>query len=152
VHAGSSIMPGKVNPSLAECLNMICFNMMGNDVSVAMAAQAGQFELNVMLPGMLKCVLDSTDMLNNFLPIFTSNMIDGLQANRKKLESYIQKSPVLVTLLNPYIGYQKAAEVYKESLSTNKSIREVILSKGLMTKEDLDKALTIDKLLGKNHE
>jgi aspartate ammonia-lyase len=151
VHAGSSIMPGKVNPSLAECLNMICFNMMGNDVSVAMAAQAGQFELNVMLPGMLKCVLDSTDMLNNFLPIFTSNMIDGLQANRKKLESYIQKSPVLVTLLNPYIGYQKAAEVYKESLSTNKSIREVILSKGLMTKEDLDKALTIDKLLGKNH-
>ena len=151
VHAGSSIMPGKVNPSLAECLNMICFNMIGNDVSVAMAAQAGQFELNVMLPGMLKCVLDSTDMLNNFLPIFTSNMIDGLQANRKKLESYIEKSPVLVTLLNPYIGYQKAAEVYKESLRTNKSIREVILSKGFMTKEDLDKALTIDNLLGKNH-
>ena len=144
-------MPGKVNPSLAECLNMICFNMIGNDVSVAMAAQAGQFELNVMLPGMLKCVLDSTDMLNNFLPIFTSNMIDGLQANRKKLESYIEKSPVLVTLLNPYIGYQKAAEVYKESLKTNKSIREVILSKGFMTKEDLDNALTIDNLLGKNH-
>jgi aspartate ammonia-lyase len=151
VHAGSSIMPGKVNPSLAECLNMICFNLIGNDVSVAMAAQAGQFELNVMLPGMLKCVLDSTDMLNNFLPIFTSNMIDGLQANRKKLESYIEKSPVLVTLLNPYIGYQKAAEVYKESLRTNKSIREVILSKGFMTKEDLDKALAIDNLLGKNH-
>jgi aspartate ammonia-lyase len=74
-----------------------------------------------------------------------------LQANRKKLESYIEKSPVLVTLLNPYIGYQKAAEVYKESLRTNKSIREVILSKGFMTKEDLDKALTIDNLLGKNH-
>ena len=104
-----------------------------------------------MLPGMLKCVLDSTDMLNNFLPIFTSNMIDGLQANRKKSKSYIEKSPVLVTLLNPYIGYQKAAEVYKESLRTNKSIREVILSKGFMTKEDLDKALTIDNLLGKNH-
>jgi len=150
VHAGSSIMPGKVNPSLAECLNMICFNIIGNDVSVAMAAQAGQFELNVMLPGMLKCILDSTDMLNNFLPIFTSNMIDGLQANRKKLESSIEKSPVLVTLLNPYIGYQKAAEIYKESFETNKSIREVILSKGLMTKQDLDQALSKNNLLGKN--
>ena len=150
VHAGSSIMPGKVNPSLAKCLNMICFNIIGNDVSVAMAAQAGQFELNVMLPGMLKCILDSTDMLNNFLPIFTSNMIDGLQANRKTLESSIEKSPVLVTLLNPYIGYQKAAEIYKESLKTNKSIREVILSKGLMTKKDLDQALSKNNLLGKN--
>jgi aspartate ammonia-lyase len=151
VHAGSSIMPGKVNPSLAECLNMICFIVLGNDISVAMAAQAGQFELNVMLPGMLKCVLDSTDMLNNFLPIFASNMIDGLQANKTKLESYIEKSPVLVTLLNPYIGYQKAAEIYKESLNTNKSIREIILSKGLMTKEDLDKALSKNNILGKNH-
>jgi aspartate ammonia-lyase len=151
VHAGSSIMPGKVNPSLAECLNMICFNIIGNDVSVAMAAQAGQFELNVMLPGMLKCVLDSTDMLNNFLPIFTSNMIDGLQVNRKKLESSIEESPVLVTLLNPYIGYQKAAEIYKESLMTKKSIRDVILGKGLMTKEDLDQALSKDSLLGANH-
>jgi aspartate ammonia-lyase len=151
VHAGSSIMPGKVNPSLAECLNMICFNIIGNDVSVAIAAQAGQFELNVMLPGMLKCVLDSTDMLNNFLPIFTSNMIDGLQVNRKKLESSIEESPVLVTLLNPYIGYQKAAEIYKESLMTKKSIRDVILGKGLMTKEDLDQALSKDNLLGESH-
>jgi aspartate ammonia-lyase len=151
VHAGSSIMPGKVNPSLAECLNMICFNIIGNDVSVAIAAQAGQFELNVMLPGMLKCVLDSTDTLNNFLPIFTSNMIDGLQVNRKKLESSIEESPVLVTLLNPYIGYQKAAEIYKESLMTKKSIRDVILGKGLMTKEDLDQALSKDNLLGESH-
>ena len=151
VHAGSSIMPGKVNPSLAECLNMICFNIIGNDVSVAMAAQAGQFELNVMLPGMLKCVLDSTDMLNNFLPIFASNMIDGLQVNRKELESSIEQSPVLVTLLNPYIGYQKAAEIYKESLKTKRSIRDVILGKGLMTKEDLDQALSKDSLLGENH-
>jgi aspartate ammonia-lyase len=151
VHAGSSIMPGKVNPSLAECLNMICFNILGNDVSVAVAAQAGQFELNVMLPGMLKCVLDSTDMLNNFLPIFTFNMIDGLQVNKKRLESSIEESPVLVTLLNPYIGYQKAAEVYKESLKTKKSIRDVILSEGLMTKEDLDRALSKDNLLGEGH-
>lgn len=148
VHAGSSIMPGKVNPSLAECLNMVCFNVIGNDVSVAMAAQAGQFELNVMLPGMLKCVLDSTDMLKNFLPIFAANMIDGIEANKEKLASYIEKSPVLVTLLNPYIGYLKAAEIYKESLKTNKSIRELVIEKKLMTKEQLDKALSKKSILG----
>jgi aspartate ammonia-lyase len=148
VHAGSSIMPGKVNPSLAECLNMVCFNIIGNDVSVAMAAQAGQFELNVMLPGMLKCVLDSTDMLKNFLPIFAANLVDGIEANKDRLESYIQKSPVLVTLLNPYIGYLKAAEIYKESLKTNKSIRELVLSKGLMTKEQIDKVLSKKNILG----
>jgi aspartate ammonia-lyase len=148
VHAGSSIMPGKVNPSLAECLNMICFNVMGNDVSVAMAAQAGQFELNVMLPGMLKCMLDSTDMLKNFLPIFASNMLDGLQANKAQLASYIDKSPVLVTLLNPYIGYLKAAEVYKESLKTGRSIKDLVLEKKLMTQEQLDKALSKENILG----
>ena len=148
VHAGSSIMPGKVNPSLAECLNMVCFDIIGNDVSVAMAAQASQFELNVMLPGMLKCMLDSTDMLKNFLPIFAANMIDGIEANREKLESYVEKSPVLATLLNPYIGYLKAAEIYKESLKTNKNIRELVLSKGLMTKEQLDKALSKENILG----
>jgi aspartate ammonia-lyase len=148
VHAGSSIMPGKVNPSLAECLNMVCFNVIGNDVSVAMAAQAGQFELNVMLPGMLKCVLDSTDMLKNFLPIFAANMVDGIEANRDKLASYIEKSPVLVTLLNPYIGYLKAAEIYKESLKTGKSIRQLVLEKKLMTPEQLDKALSKKNILG----
>ena len=148
VHAGSSIMPGKVNPSLAECLNMVCFNIIGNDVAVAMAAQAGQFELNVMLPGMLKCMLDSTDMLKNFLPIFAENMVDGIKANKETLASYIEKSPVLVTLLNPYIGYLKAAEIYKESLKTNKSIRELVLGKGLMKKEQLDKALSKENILG----
>ncbi|MGI0037754.1 MAG: aspartate ammonia-lyase [Nitrososphaera sp.] len=148
VHAGSSIMPGKVNPSLAECLNMICFNIMGNDVAVAMAAQAGQFELNVMLPGMLKCMLDSTDMLKNFLPIFAANMLDGLQANKSQLESYIDKSPVLVTLLTPYIGYLKAADIYKESLKTGMGIKELVLEKRLMTREQIDKALSRDNILG----
>src|SRR5215216_1583438 len=148
VHAGSSIMPGKVNPSLAECLNMICFNIIGNDVSVAMAAQAGQLELNVMLPGMLKCVLDSMDMLKNFLPVFAANMIDGIEANKDRLESYIEKSPVLVTLLNPYIGYLKAAEIYKESLKTNKSIRDLILRRGLMTREEIDRILSKENILG----
>jgi len=99
-----------------------------------------------MLPGMLKCVLESTDMLKNFLPVFTANMIDGLKANQEKLESYIEKSPVLVTLLNPYIGYIKASDIYKESLKTNKSIKELVLSKGLMTKEEIDRALSKENM------
>ena len=148
VHAGSSIMPGKVNPSLAECLNMICFNVVGNDVSVAMAAQAGQLELNVMLPGMLKCVLDSMDMLKNFLPIFAKNMVEGIKVNRDKIESYVEKSPTLVTLLNPYIGYLQAAEIYKESIKTKESIKELILRKGLMTKEEIERIFSKENILG----
>src|SRR5918994_2699519 len=148
VHAGSSIMPGKVNPSLAECLNMICFNVVGNDVSVAMAAQAGQLELNVMLPGMLKCVLDSMDMLKNFLPVFAKNMIEDLKENRERIESYVEKSPTLVTLLNPYIGYLQAAEIYKESIKTKESIKELILRRGLMTKEELERIFSKENILG----
>ena len=148
VHAGSSIMPGKVNPSLSECLNMICFIIIGNDVSVALAAQAGQFELNVMLPGMIKNMLESTDMLKNFLPVYSKNTIRGIKANEQRLISLVEKSPILVTLLNTHIGYLKASEIYKESMTTNKSIRDLVLEKGLMTKEELDNALSRKNILG----
>ncbi len=138
VHAGSSIMPGKVNPSLAECMNMVCFGIIGNDTAVANAAQGGQFELNVMLPGMLKAVLDSTDMLKNFVPIFSKNLIDGLTANEERLQQNIEKSPVIVTLLAPKIGYQKSADLFKESLKTGKTIRELVVSKKLLTEKEVD--------------
>jgi len=141
VHAGSSIMPGKVNPSLAECMNMVCFNIFGNDSAVSHASQAGQFELNVMLPGMLKCVLESTDMLSNFVPIFSSNLIDGLTADKKKLQENIENSPVIVTLLTPKIGYQKSAELFKESLKSGKTIRELVLSKKLLTSKQIKSLL-----------
>ncbi len=147
VHAGSSIMPGKINPSLSETLNMICFIVIGNDLSVTLASQAGQFELNVMLGGMVKSVLDSTDMLINFLPVFSKNMVDGIQANKQKLQLSVQKSPVLVTLLNPIIGYLKAAEVYKEAMSSNKTIKEVIIERKLMSEEEFDNALSKERLL-----
>ncbi|HSD04226.1 MAG TPA: aspartate ammonia-lyase [Nitrosopumilaceae archaeon] len=137
VHAGSSIMPGKVNPSLAECMNMICFNIIGNDTAVALAAQAGQFELNVMLPVMVKCVLESTDMLRNFVPIFSRNLINGLSANKRKLNQYIENSPVIVTLLAPKLGYQTSAELYKESLKTGKTIRQLVISKGLLSEKEV---------------
>lgn len=138
VHAGSSIMPGKVNPSLAECMNMVCFNIIGNDTAVAHGAQGGQFELNVMLPGMLKCMLESTDMLKNFLPIFSANLIDGLTANKEKLRKDIENSPVIVTLLTPKIGYLKSAELFKESLKTGKTIRELVVSKNLLNNKEID--------------
>lgn len=137
VHAGSSIMPGKVNPSLAECMNMICFSIIGNDSTVALAAQAGQFELNVMLPVMLKSVLDSTDMLRNFVPIYSHNLINGLSANKEKLRQYIENSPVIVTLLSPKLGYQTSADLYKESLKTGKTIRQLVISKGLMSEKEV---------------
>lgn len=142
VHAGSSIMPGKVNPSLAECMNMICYNVIGNDTAVTMAAQGGQFELNVMLPGMLKCMLDSTDMLGNFLPVFVSNMVDGLGANADRLKADISRSPVMVTLLAPKIGYQRAASLFKESLATGKSVRDLAISAGLVSADEADALLT----------
>src|SRR3972149_1528357 len=137
VHAGSSIMPGKVNPSLAECMNMVCFNIIGNDSVVAMSAQAGQFELNVMLPVMLKCVLESTDMLRKFVPIFSRNLIDGLSANKQKLRQYIENSPIIVTLLSPKLGYQTSAELYKESLKTGRTIRQLVISKGLLSEKQV---------------
>lgn len=148
VHAGSSIMPGKVNPSLAECLNMVCFDIIGKDVSVTMAAQAGQFELNVMMPGMLKNVLDATDMLINFLPIFATNFINGIQVNSERLRQQVEKSPILITLLNPYVGYLTAAEIYKESLRTGRGIRELILGKKLMSEKELEDALSYERIIG----
>ncbi len=141
VHAGSSIMPGKVNPSLAECMNMICFNIIGNDTTVALAAQSGQFELNVMLPVMLKAVLESTDMLKNFVPIFSQNLVEGLTANKQKLRQYIENSPVIVTLLAPKLGYLASADLYKESLKTGKTIRHLVVSKGLMSEKEVNSLL-----------
>lgn len=141
VHAGSSIMPGKVNPSLAESMNMVCFGVIGNDAAVVHAAAAGQFELNVMLPGMLRAVLDSTDMLSNFVPVFAANLIDGLSSDKKRLRADVERSPVMVTLLAPRIGYQKAAALFKESLATGKTVRELALEKKLMSPAELGAAL-----------
>ena len=141
VHAGSSIMPGKVNPSLAECMNMVCFGIIGNDAAVAYAAHAGQFELNVMLPGMLNAVLESTDMIKRFVPVFSANLIDGLEANGEKMRQYIENSPVIVTLLAPRIGYLRSAELFKESLKSGRTIRELATSKNMITEREFDALL-----------
>lgn len=138
VHAGSSIMPGKVNPSLAECMNMVCFAIIGNDAAVSSAAAAGQFELNVMLPVMIDRIIDSLEMLAGFGPNFAANLIDGLDSKKAKLQSRIEDSPVIVTLLTPKIGYQKAAAIFKESLATGATIRDIAVKRKLVTSAEID--------------
>lgn len=128
---------------------MICFNVIGNDLAVAMASQAGQFELNVMLPGMLKWILDSMEMFKNFLPVFAANFIEGIEANVDKLSMCVYTSPVLVTVLNPYIGYVKASEIYKKALATNRNVKDIVLEEGLMKAEDVERIFSRSNLIGK---
>lgn len=141
VQPGSSIMPGKVNPVLAEMLNMVAFHVMGNDLTVMLAAQAGQLELNVMMPIMAYNLFQSMDILIGGVAAFSDKCVQGLQPNREKAEGWLAKNPILVTALNPIIGYLKGAEVAKEALATNRTIREVAVEKGYLTEEEADRAL-----------
>src|SRR5512143_2685783 len=146
VQPGSSIMPGKVNPVMAEMLDMVCFQVCGNDHTIEMAAQAGQLELNVMMPVMAHNLLSSAEILTNAVGVFTEFCVKGIVANEKRCRDYVDKSLGLATALNPFIGYMKAAEVAKEALKTGKSVYEVALSKGYMSEEELKKALDPMKL------
>jgi fumarate hydratase class II/aspartate ammonia-lyase len=142
VQPGSSIMPGKVNPVMAEMLNMVCFSIIGNDLTITMASQAGQLELNVMMPVMQYKLLDSISILINALKAFTDKCIKGITANEDRCYQYATNSMSIVTALNPYIGYSKAADIAKESLLTGKSIKEVILGKKLIPEEKLNEILS----------
>ncbi|HVN73834.1 MAG TPA: aspartate ammonia-lyase [Methanoregula sp.] len=136
VQPGSSIMPGKVNPVMAECADMIAFQIIGNDTVVSLAAQAGQFELNVMTPAIVHNILDSISLLTHYLPVFTDHCIDGIVANEHRLLSTIGMNPILATLLAPKIGYLRAAEIAHESMVTHRHIRELAIEKGILTKEE----------------
>ena len=148
VQPGSSIMPGKVNPVMAEMLNMVCFSVIGNDLTITMAAQAGQFELNVMMPIMQYKLLDSISILTNALSVFTTKCVRGITANEDRCKQYALGSMSIVTALNPYIGYSSAAEVAKESLRTGESIKDVVLRKGLMSEEKLNETLSLMPMTG----
>ncbi|HEX7594556.1 MAG TPA: aspartate ammonia-lyase [Anaerolineae bacterium] len=143
VQPGSSIMPGKVNPVLAEMLNMACYQVMGNHLTVSLAAAAGQLELNVMMPIIAYNVFQTMDILIHAVDAFTTKCVVGITANREKAEGWLAKSTVLVTALNPVIGYLKAAEVAKESLARNVPIRQVVIEKGYLTAEQLDQILDV---------
>jgi aspartate ammonia-lyase len=132
VQPGSSIMPGKVNPVMAECLNMLCFQVMGNDHAVAMAAQAGQMELNVMMPGMIHAVLQSMQYLVNYLPTFTERGIRGIEANEERTTEIVSRNPAIATLLAPSIGYLEAAALAKEAVMANRPVLDLAVEKGVI--------------------
>ncbi|BCS56052.1 aspartate ammonia-lyase [Geobacter sp. SVR] len=141
VQPGSSIMPGKINPSMAEMANMVCFQVIGCDQAVMQAAQAGQLELNVMMPLIAYNLTFSLEILRNCVQKFTQSCIIGIVANQERCRRYLEDSLGLVTVLAPYIGYNAAAEVAKESIASGRSIREIVLSRGLMPEADLEEAM-----------
>jgi aspartate ammonia-lyase len=141
VQPGSSIMPGKINPSIAEMLNMVCFEVMGNDLTVSLAAQAGQFELNVMMPVIAYDLTQSLMILTNAIRTFTERLVKGIEANEERCKVLLEKSAGIALALNPFIGYSKAAEVAKEALARGVTLRQVVLEKKLLTEEQLNEIL-----------
>ncbi len=146
VQPGSSIMPGKVNPVLAEMLNMACFHVQGNDLAVALAAQAGQLELNVMMPIIAHNLFEMMHVLIGAINAFTDKCVVGVTANREKAYGWLAKNAILVTALNPVIGYLNGAAVAKEAMATGKTIKEVVVEKGLLSAEEVDKLLDVYKM------
>ena len=138
---GSSIMPGKINPVMAELAAMVSFQVIGYDTAVALAVQAGQLELNVMMPTMAHSVLTSITIMTNMLRQLTEFCIKGITANEKRCETYAQSTVSLATALNPYIGYAKAAEIVKESVATGKTIIEIARARGYLTEEQIKEIL-----------
>lgn len=145
---GSSIMPGKVNPVLCESLMQVAARVIGNDASVAFAgATGGQFQLNIMMPLMGVTVLESVRLLSRGLRVFTEKVLRGMEANRQACEAAVEKSLALVTSLNPYIGYQRAAAIAKEAFRTGKTVREVCLEQQVLPPEQLAEALDPKNML-----
>lgn len=146
VQPGSSIMPGKYNPVMAEMTSMVCFQVMGYDSAIAFAAQAGQLELNVMMPLIAYDLIHSIEILGNTVSALTKRCIEGIEANRDRCLAYAEGSLALVTALNPHIGYLNAAAVAKESLETGKSLRQIVLERELMSPDDLAKVLDLEEM------
>jgi len=140
---GSSIMPGKVNPVLCEAVTQVAAQVVGNDATVAFAGSQGNFELNVYLPVIARNLLESIRLLANVTRLFADRCVAGIEANVARLAQYAESSPSIGTALNPYLGYEKAAELVKRSVATGKSIRELVLAEKLMTAEELDRALDV---------
>ncbi|MCG3140165.1 MAG: Fumarate hydratase class II [Anaerolineae bacterium] len=149
VQPGSSIMPGKVNPVLAEMLNMVCYHVMGNNLTVQLAAAAGQLELNVMMPVIAYDLFEAMEILTNALAAFTTKCVVGIQANREKAEGWLGKNVIIVTALNPVIGYNAGAALAKEATARNLSLREVAVEKiaaGTLKHRDQDRPVSIQEV------
>ena len=144
---GSSIMPGKVNPVMAECLNMVCYQVLGHDATVAMAAQAGQMELNVMMPVLAYNLNQEILIFTNMLKAFDEKCVSGVEAEEVRCRQYADQSTQVATALNPVIGYEKAAEVVKAALKEGKTVRQIVLEKKILTEEKYNQAVQLDKIV-----
>lgn len=145
---GSSIMPGKVNPVIPEVTNQVCFKVIGNDTTVTFAAEAGQLQLNVMEPVIAASILESITWLRNAIDTLRTKCVEGITVNREHCFEMVKNSIGIVTALNPYIGYKNSTKVAKEALETGRSVYDVVIEKGLMTREKLDEALDPKAMLG----
>lgn len=141
VQPGSSIMPGKVNPSMLEMLNQVCYRVLGNDAGLAAAAEAGQLELNVMMPMVAFNLLESVQILKNAVAAVDERCLGGIRANGERANALVEKSAALATSLTDYVGYLKAAEVAKEVVASGRSLRDVVLERGLLDATTLDRVL-----------
>jgi len=148
VQPGSSIMPGKVNPSMLECMNQLCFHIIGSATAIDYAVQAGQLELNVMMPLMAFEILFSMEILKNYLPVFVAKCIAGIEADRAQCEAYYISSPSLATALNPIIGYAKAAEIAKESAKSGTPIPTLLREKKILSDDEIARIFTPEFLAG----
>ena len=135
---GSSIMPGKVNPVMAEVLNQSAFQVVGNDLTISMACEAGQFELNVMEPVIVFNLLQSIKIMTNVLTVFRKYCLSGITANKERMEAYVNNSIGIITAINPHVGYEAAASIAKEAILVNRPVRDICLERGALTAEELD--------------
>ena len=138
---GSSIMPGKVNPVIPEVVNQVAFNVIGNDVTITMAAEAGQLELNAFEPIIFYCLFQSIDTLGYAVQTFVDNCVKGITANETRCRYFVENSVGIITAICPYVGYQKAAEIAKEAIKTGESVRKLIIEQGILTEEQMDEIL-----------
>jgi aspartate ammonia-lyase len=146
VQPGSSIMPGKVNPVMAECLSMVCFRVVGNDTTIAWAASAGQLELNVMMPVIAHTALESLTIMTNMSRAFAEFCVTGIEANRERARDLMERSSALSTPLAPYLGYALAADISKQAVREGRTIREIVIERGIFSAEDLDQLLAPHEL------
>jgi aspartate ammonia-lyase len=147
VQPGSSIMPGKVNPVMAECLDMVAFQVVGNDLTVSLAVQAGQLDLNVMTPVIMYNVLFSIELLTNYLPVFRKKCVEGIAVDEKRCAEYLEKNHALATFLSPYIGYLEASKIAKQALEEDRSVKEIALEKGLLKPKEIERIFDPKRLL-----
>ena len=144
---GSSIMPGKVNPIIPEVVNQVAFEVIGNDLTVTMAAEAGQLELNAMEPVIAYNLFTSLDMLGRACRTLVERCIRGITANREHCRQMVENSIGLVTALNPLLGYDKTSQIAEEALRTGKSVVDVVLEKGYLTQAELEQVLSPNKMI-----